>query len=923
MCCVFTVLALAPVAWAQETILHSFSMGGPYGCQAPLVQASDGNFYGTTAAGGPYDRGTVIRLTPAGVVTVIHSFAGANTDGAGPESGLVQATDGKLYGTAFSGGAYDQGAIYSITTSGTEALIYSFTGGDDGGNPAAGLIQDSANGLLYGAASSAGANSAGTLFQISLSGSFQTLYTFGSVSPDGQGLYDTLLLGQDGALYGVTRFGGQYGCGAAFKVTTSGAYRLLHSFGASATDGQQPEGALVQAGSALYGACAYGGVNSVGCVYSLTTAGSVSLVYSFTGGSDGANPAAGPVQGSDGLLYGSASSGAVGGTVFRVSTGGAFQLLHGFSGGATDGAYPLAALAPSTGGALYGVTSQGGPTESGAAFQVTTGGGYSVVGLLDGGSPDGAYPLGALVQSADGSLLAAVWSGGAADYGAIARMQPDGAEALLHSFGRTGKDAGKPASGLILASDGAYYGAAPFGGAGGWGALYRMTAAGKVTLLHSFQPADGVQPNAGLVEASDGALYGTTENGGSNSFGTVFRVTPGGGFSVVHSFTGADGSHPACGLTQASDGNLYGMTEGGGSGYGVVFRLSLSGAYGVVHPFTGADGDLPVAGGLVQGTDGALYGVTYYGGQYGKGVAFQLTLGGVYTLLHSFSGYSSDGAYPDATLIQGSDGNLYGTTFGGGANGSGAAYRLTPAGAAAVLYSFAGGFADGADPAGPLLQGGNGLLYGTTEYGGATGVGTLFSLDEGLPPLTVSSVSPAVVNAGGPAWTLKVKGGGFAKGDTVEWNGAPLTTSYFSASQLSATVPPAADAAPQEALISVVTSAGGVSDRRWLTVVPTTIKVVSAQLSRDPSTGTITAQITLQNSGYLAASAVQITLATLNKKTSTGLPYSVGSIGGGSSAVATLAFPGSAGSSGQAVMLAVGGAFDGGTFKGSLKVTLP
>jgi uncharacterized repeat protein (TIGR03803 family) len=213
----------------------------------------------------------------------------------------------------------------------------------------------------------------------------------------------------------------------------------------------------------------------------------------------------------------------------------------------------------------------------------------------------------------------------------------------------------------------------------------------NTTILYSFAggSSDGAGPEAGLILGSDGNFYGTTEFGGASGDGTVFQITPSGTETVLYSFAGgsSDGEGPEAGLIQGSDGNFYGTTIGGGTNNdGTVFKLTPSGTETVLHFFAGGDDGVGPRAGLIQGSDGNFYGTTYQGGssngiyQGGSsnlGTVFQITPSGTETVLYPFAGGSSDGAYPTASLIQGSDGNLYGTTAQGGTSDHGTVFKLT------------------------------------------------------------------------------------------------------------------------------------------------------------------------------------------------------------------------------------------------------
>jgi uncharacterized repeat protein (TIGR03803 family) len=305
-----------------------------------------------------------------------------------------------------------------------------------------------------------------------------------------------------------------------------------------------------------------------------------------------------------------------------------------------------------------------------------------------------------------------------------------GTESVLYSFGVNGNDAAVPYySHLLLASDGNFYGLSYDGGTSHSGTVFRITPAGAETVLWSFGlGSDGQRPYGSLVQGNDGNFYGTTYSGGANGGGTVFKITPTGNETVLYSFgSGTDGANPRGSLVLGSDGNFYGMTyAGGANGGGTVFNITPNGTETVLWSFgSNSDGYFPY-GSLVQGTDGNFYGMTYAGGANGGGTVFKITPSGTETVLWSFGG-GNDGYVPYGSLVQGTDGNFYGTTQQGGATGAGIVFNITPSGTETILWSFGGG-SDGGSPTGSLLLGSDGNFYGMTQSGGASGAGTIFQI---------------------------------------------------------------------------------------------------------------------------------------------------------------------------------------------------
>src|SRR5438132_6801234 len=282
-------------------------------------------------------------------------------------------------------------------------------------------------------------------------------------------------------------------------------------------------------------------------------------------------------------------------------------------------------------------------------------------------------------------------------------------------------DGGVPVARLVRDSAGNLYGTTEYRGTSDWGVVFRLDASDKESVLHSFTGgADGATPRAGLVLDSAGNLYGTALQGGPPcggfTCGVVFTIDSSGSETVLHGFTGTDGANPEAGVLRDSAGNLYGTTSAfgttsaGSSGYGTVFKLDSNNKETTLYTFTGAaDGGQPMAG-LVSDSAGNLYGTTQGGGDFsacitdGCGVVFKLDpTNGKETVLYTFTG-GGDGRYPSGDLIQDSAGNLYGTTYAGGAScissgiGCGVVFKLDPTtGKETVLYTFTGG-ADGAAP---------------------------------------------------------------------------------------------------------------------------------------------------------------------------------------------------------------------------------
>jgi uncharacterized repeat protein (TIGR03803 family) len=357
------------------------------------------------------------------------------------------------------------------------------------------------------------------------------------------------------------------------------------------------------------------------------------------------------------------------------------------------------------------------------------------------GTPDGGAPKCTLVEGKDGMLYGTTVIGGASNAGTVFKISRDGSAftTLNDTLGGPAPSAG-PSAGLVIDQAGNFYGATLGGGTSNLGTVFKLTPDGKaLTTLHSFVGgADGKNPRTSLVLGSDGYLYGTADQSDALSRGTVFKVRPdGSNYSVLHVFTGGpnDGQNPWK-IVEGSDGKLYGTTQTGGPKLlGTVFTMKKDGSeYFMLHyfPLFSGDGKIPQSS-LFEGSDGALYGTTVAGGGGGRGagVVFRFTKDlNSYTILHTFDlGSSGGGSFPYGELIEGPDGALYGVTQNGGSTSVGTVYKLNKDGTSyTVLKNFTGANGDGQTPYGGLLYEG-GVFYGTTFVGGAAGIGTVYALN--------------------------------------------------------------------------------------------------------------------------------------------------------------------------------------------------
>ena len=412
----------------------------------------------------------------------------------------------------------------------------------------------------------------------------------------------------------------------------------------------------------------------------------------------------------------------------------------------------------------------------------------------------GYSPGAALIQGADGNFYGGTPSGGKYRVpcghfgcGTVFKVSSSRRLTAVHRFDdRGGSSANGP---LVLGADGNFYGTTG-GGTFSCGTVFKITPEGTLTTLYNFNCADGFGPN-GLIQATDGNFYGTTTIGGVYYGGTVFRITPAGVEKVLHIFTGgADGQFPL-GLIQATDGNFYGTTFGGGAnqfcqgqgnqmvGCGTVFKITPKGKLTTLYNFCAqpdcADSVSPSAG-LMQGAEGNLYGTTLGRDYRSGGTVFRVTTEGVLTTLYTFCSQlnCADGQSPNG-LIQATDGNLYGTAAFGGNDDDGTAFKMTLEGNLTTLHTFCSrrNCSDGISPEAGLVQGTDGNLYGTTSEGGTHFCPGL-DLDGVSSCGTVFSLSlglapfvETIPTSGKLGAKVLILGNNFTGTTTVSFNGTP------------------------------------------------------------------------------------------------------------------------------------------------------
>ena len=384
---------------------------------------------------------------------------------------------------------------------------------------------------------------------------------------------------------------------------------------------------MMFSGAALMLAVVFGfGAGTVQSAHAQT----LHVLYNFGGSSDGGDPYASLIRDAAGNLYSTFGYGggtSFSGGVFKVAPDGTETVLYSFTGG-TDGAFPEAALIRDNAGNLYGTTTQGGSDNIGVVFKVDPSGTETVLHSFTGGT-DGVIPVGGLLRDAAGNLYGTTSQGGTSNDGILFKISPSGKETILHTFTGSTKDGKYPSyTSLLTDAQGNLYGVTEEGGSADGGILYKLSKTGKLTILHSFTggTTDGCNVLGTPFRDAAGNFYGTTSSCGTDNLGTVWKVNKYGKEKVLHSFAGgtSDGEYPLAGVIMDAEGNLWGNTEtGGATKFGTVYEISKSGHYTLVHSFDGTDGKYPY-GSFAQNAKGTIFGSALNGGTIGYGTVWKI-----------------------------------------------------------------------------------------------------------------------------------------------------------------------------------------------------------------------------------------------------------------------------------------------------------
>ena len=706
-------------------------------------------FWGMTSKGVPSNEGVIFKTDSSGNnQSVVYSFPIINEGKSPKYTKLCQASNGKLYGMTASGGSNGGYTGYGVlfeydpaTNTFTKKIDFDNT--LKGSNPNGSLMQAS-NGKLYGMTQSGGSHYDGVLFEYDpATNTFTKKIDFDEYSK-GSSPYGSLIQASNGKLYGMTQSGGSHYKGVLFEYDpATNAFTKKIDFDGT-NKGERPYGSLMQASNGkLYGMTKEGGTQGGGVLFEYDpTTNTFTKKIDFDGTNKGKKPYGSLIQAANGKLYGMTNEGGtqVGGVLFEYDpTTNTFTKKIDFDG-TNKGKKPYGDLMQASNGKLYGMTKEGGTQGYGILFEYDPATNTFTKKTDFDGTNKGNQPMGSLMQASNGKLYGTTMYGGSYTVGVLFEFNP-ATNTFIKKLDFNKAINGRAASGSLLqASNGKLYGMTPEGGNNNKGVLFEYDpATNAFTKKMDFDGTNkGSYPYGSLMQASNGKLYGMTKYGGSMGsygygYGVLFEYNP-----ATNTFTKKidfdntlKGSNPNGSLMQASNGKLYGMTRKGGSNdYGVIFEYDpVTNTFTKKTDFDGSNKGRYPYGSLMQASNGKLYGMTYGGGTQGGGVLFEFDpASNTFTKKIDFDG-SNKGSNPFGSLTQVSNGKLYGMTREGGTQGGGVLFEYDPATNTFTKKTDFDGTNKGKNSRGSLMQASNGKLYGMTKYGGSNNYGVLFEYD--------------------------------------------------------------------------------------------------------------------------------------------------------------------------------------------------
>ena len=673
------------------TILHSFCNPSYVLPNGNTLTRVGNKFFGATTINPDNDFGIIFCYDSlVNSFSILFNFS--IPQGAYPSGSLLLASDGNLYGLTSSGGLNNGGVLFRFNpTNSLYTDLYDFDG-SAGIQPAGTSLMQASNGKLYGMTTLGGVDYGGTIFSFDISNNnlvhLADLDTLNGISPHGN-----LVEGTNGFLYGMTSRGGAFNRGVifSFDTTTNLITKLLDFDG---VNGNCPWGNLaISPGNKLFGMTDLGGMNNKGVLFSFDPS---SLTYTdehdFTT-ADGIRPWGSPICASNGTIYGMTVYGGThnAGVIFSYDPS-TSQYTDIFNFDISSGQFPNGNLIESN-GFLYGLNTGGCSNGMGGVFNVNIGtSAYLLLHDLTGFGHNSIEPQGKLLQASDGKLYGLTEFGGFYNGGTIFSYDPStGIFEDLHNFDfwyNGSANAFNPVGNLMQASNGKIYGvtltSAIFS--------YDISSHLYTWLINMSYPISS-SANGSLIEANNGKLYGMSNSGGGAGYGNIFSYDTSTNIATsVHSCIYTEGIFPYGGLVMATNGRLYGMTSDGFTNiYGSLFSyIPSNGGYGTLKYFNYNTGAEPYLGSLIQASNGKLYGLTCWYGPGGHGTLFSYNIGSsAFSMLVAFNG--SNGAEPWNSLTEASDGKLYGTTHRGGAYDYGVIFRYdTTSGICQVIKNFDG-----------------------------------------------------------------------------------------------------------------------------------------------------------------------------------------------------------------------------------------
>lgn len=671
----------------NQIIEHGFIKTEPeYSWYTNLLELPSGKMYGMTASGGTMNRGVLFEYDPVLNTRITHVNFSDSTFGSSPKGSLILANDGNLYGMTNVGGTSGMGTIFQFNPqTNVCAKKFDFAGVTSGAKPLSSLIQ-ATDSNLYGVTNEGGINNFGVLFKYDIQNNqYIKLIDFDGANTGQNPIASLTQHSVNGFIYGTTNLGGLNSSGVIFEYNTT-TNQFTKKIDFDVANGAISYGSLLEAPDGMfYGLNNYGGANNIGVLYQYNP---ISNIYTnkidFAGSTNGSSPRGNLVLATNGSLYGMAASGGTSGngTLFQYNYS-TNTLIKKIDFTTVTGCSPFGSLAQSSNGKMYGVTFYGGTFGVGTIIEFNIATGVCIKKQNFGGLTNGTGPSTTLIHASDGNFYGVTNIGGLYSSGVLFKYDPmQHTYSNLHDF-ITISGVG-PRGSLTQASDGNLYGTTAYGGVNDHGTLIQYNiATGTYTKKFDFNGLNGSRPyDCKLLQATNGRLYGMTHEGGVQNAGVIFQydiITN--NYTKLYDFDLITGGSPQGFLIEASDNNLYGMAEIGGTGGasgGVLFQFNPNtNVYSVKFNFLNGSGTFP-KGGLVETSDRKLYGMTYNGGLHNCGTIIQFDpLTSMLVKKFDFSGVAS-GKWPNSSLMQASDGNLYGLTTNGGNNDLGVMFQFDP-----------------------------------------------------------------------------------------------------------------------------------------------------------------------------------------------------------------------------------------------------